>query len=105
VFHILLQPTFPFLAIQGGFSKWVTNGSKTTVMDIIGFLCVSLGSGTVQLHDSLCSRRACTCAETGFSSQNGDRALYTTEEQCSVVCFLRAKGLDVKDMHKEMFIA
>jgi hypothetical protein len=28
-------------------------------MDIIGFLCVSLGSSTVQLHDSLGSRRAC----------------------------------------------
>jgi hypothetical protein len=28
---------------------------------------------------------------------------YTTEEQCSVVCFLRAKGLTTKDIHKEMF--
>jgi hypothetical protein len=26
-----------------------------------------------------------------------------TKEQCSVVCFLRAKGLSAKDIHKEMF--
>jgi hypothetical protein len=43
-------------------------------MDVIGFLRVSLGSSTVQLHDSLGSRRACACSESGFSSQNGDRA-------------------------------
>jgi hypothetical protein len=29
------------------------NGSKTAVLDVIGFLCVSLGSSTVQFHDSL----------------------------------------------------
>jgi hypothetical protein len=40
-------------------------------MDLIGFLCVSLGSSTVQLHDRLGSRRLCTCQEAGFSSQNG----------------------------------
>jgi hypothetical protein len=27
----------------------------------------------------------------------------TTEEQHSVVCFLWAKGLNVKDIHKEIF--
>jgi hypothetical protein len=27
----------------------------------------------------------------------------TTEEQCSVSRFLRAKGLNAKDIHKEMF--
>jgi hypothetical protein len=52
----------------------VTNGSQTAVMDVTGFLCVSLGSSTVQLHDSLSSRRACVCSEDGFSNQNGDRA-------------------------------
>jgi hypothetical protein len=31
----------------------VTNGNKTDEMDVIGFLRVSLGSSTVQLHDSL----------------------------------------------------
>jgi hypothetical protein len=39
--------------IEGTVSKQVTNASKTVVMDVIGFLCVSLGSSTVQLHDSL----------------------------------------------------
>jgi hypothetical protein len=28
----------------------------------------------------------------------------TTKEQCSVVCFLWAKGLDAKDIHKQMFL-
>jgi hypothetical protein len=55
-------------------SKYVTNGSKTAVMDVMGFLCVSLGSSTVHLQDSLGSRRACACSEDGFSSQNGDSA-------------------------------
>jgi hypothetical protein len=31
-------------------------------MDVIGFY-VSLGSSTIQLHDSLGSRRACVCSE------------------------------------------
>jgi hypothetical protein len=52
--------------IRGRVSKQVTNGSKTAVMGVIGFLCVSLGSSTVQLHDSL--------GEVRFSSRNGDRA-------------------------------
>jgi hypothetical protein len=47
--------------IRGRVSKEVTNGSKTAVMHVIGFLCASLGSSTVQLHDSLGSRRACAC--------------------------------------------
>jgi hypothetical protein len=55
-------------------SKQVTNGSKTAVMDVIGFLYVSLGSSPVQFHDCLGRRRACACSEAGFSSQNGDNA-------------------------------
>jgi hypothetical protein len=47
---------------------------ESAVMDIIGFLCVSLGSSTVQLNDSLCSRRACAYSDVGFSRKNGDRA-------------------------------
>jgi hypothetical protein len=43
-------------------------------MDVIGFLCASLGSSTVQLHDRLGSRRSCACSEAGFSYQNGVRA-------------------------------
>jgi hypothetical protein len=54
------------------FSKQVTDESKTAVMHVIGFLCVSLGSSTVQFHESLRSRRTCLCSEAGFSSQNGD---------------------------------
>jgi hypothetical protein len=59
--------------IRGRVSKYVTNGSETAVVDVISFLFVSLGSSTIQLHDSLGSRRACACAEAGFNSQNGDR--------------------------------
>jgi hypothetical protein len=59
--------------IRGRVSKQITNGSKTVVVDVIGFLCVSLGSSTVQLHDSLGSRRVYACSEDGFSRQNGDR--------------------------------
>jgi hypothetical protein len=58
--------------IRGRVSEQVTNGSKTAVIDVIGFLCVSLSSSTFQLHDSLGSRRACACSEASFSSQNGD---------------------------------
>jgi hypothetical protein len=39
--------------IRGRISKLVTNGSKTVVMDVIGFLCVSLSGSRVQLHDGL----------------------------------------------------
>jgi hypothetical protein len=38
------------------------------------FLFVSLGSNTVQLHDSLGGKRACASSEAGFSSQNGEHA-------------------------------
>jgi hypothetical protein len=43
------------------------------VMDVIRFLCVSLGSSTVQLHCNVGSRRACACSKASFSTQNGDR--------------------------------
>jgi hypothetical protein len=56
-------------------------------MDVIGFLCVSLGSSTVQLYDSLGSRRACSCSEASFSSQNGDCASQQfMEPECSLPC-------------------
>jgi hypothetical protein len=72
-------------------------------MDVIGFLCGSLGNSTDQLHDSLGSRRACACSEAGFSSQNGDRAsvYYRKAEFCCA--FLWAKGLNAKYSNKEMF--
>jgi hypothetical protein len=53
--------------------KYVTNGSKAVVMDVIDFLCASLGSSTVQLHDSLGNKCASSSSEAGFSSQIGDR--------------------------------
>jgi hypothetical protein len=59
--------------MQRKVSKQVANGNKTAVMDVIGFLCVSLDSSTVQLHESLGSSRACAFSEAGVSSQNGDR--------------------------------
>jgi hypothetical protein len=51
----------------------LTLTKNTAVMDVIDFLCVTLGSSTVQLHDSLSSRRAFACSEAGFNSQIGDR--------------------------------
>jgi hypothetical protein len=74
--------------IRGRISKWVTNGSKTTVMDVIGFLCVSLGSSTVQIYDSLGRRRACPCSVAGFSSKMATvLEKCTTGEQRSVMDF------------------
>jgi hypothetical protein len=43
-------------------------------MDVIRFLCVSLGSSTDQLRDSPGNRRACPYSEASFSSQNSDHA-------------------------------
>jgi hypothetical protein len=62
------------LKIYEEVSKYATNGSKTAVMDVIGFLCVSLGSSTIQLHDSSDSRLACAYSEAGFCNQNCNRA-------------------------------
>jgi hypothetical protein len=54
------------------FKKIAVLCNKEPVMDVIGSLCVSLGSSTIHLHDSLGIRCACECTEAGFSSQNGD---------------------------------
>jgi hypothetical protein len=62
------------LQYRGRVSKQVTNGSKTAVMDVIGFLCVSLGSSTVQPRDTIGSRRAGAYSVAGFRNQNGSRA-------------------------------
>jgi hypothetical protein len=60
----------------GQYLKRVKRNGKTrrraNKEDMILF--VSLGSSTVQLHDSLGSRRACACSEAGSSSQNGGNA-------------------------------
>jgi hypothetical protein len=75
-------------------------------MDVIRVLCLSLGSSTVQLHDSLDGRRACACSKTGFSSENATAFKEcTTEEQRSPVrfLFLWEKERNAKDIHTEMF--
>jgi hypothetical protein len=59
--------------LGGRVSKYVTNGSKTAVIDVIGFLYISLGSSTVHIHGSLGSRRTYAYSDVGFSSQNGNR--------------------------------
>jgi hypothetical protein len=70
---------------------------KTAAMYVIGFLYVSLGSSTVQLHGSVGSRRACACSEAGFNSQNRDRSWRCTiEDHRSVV-------LIAKDINKYIF--
>jgi hypothetical protein len=66
----------------------------------MGFLCVPLGSSTVQLYDSLGSRRTCARSEAGFSSQNA-WVYYRRAESCCA--FLWAKWPNAKDIHKEMF--
>jgi hypothetical protein len=73
-------------------------------MDVRGF-CVSLGSSTVQLHDSVGSRRACACSEAGFNIQNGDRARgYTTEEQRSFVRFCGQKDSTQRIFIKKCYL-
>jgi hypothetical protein len=60
--------------VRGRVSKLFTNGSKTALKDVIGFICGSLSSSTVRLHDSVGSRCACAFSEAGFSSQNDGSA-------------------------------
>jgi hypothetical protein len=89
--------------VRGRVSKYVTNVSKTAVMDVISFLCVSLGSSTVQLHDSVGSRRACTCSGAGFCSQNRDRTSGVYCRKAAFCCmFCRQSGLNSKDIHKNV---
>jgi hypothetical protein len=55
-------------------------------MDVTGFLCVSVGSSTLQRHDSIGSRSVCACSEGGFSSKNGDRALGLYYRRIALFC-------------------
>jgi hypothetical protein len=74
-------------------------------MYVRGFLCVSLGSNTIQLHNSLGNRRACACSEASFSSKNCDCAwgvFYRRTAFC--YAFLWAKGFNAKDIHKKCFL-
>jgi hypothetical protein len=73
-------------------------------MDVIGSLCVSLGSSTIQRHDNLGSKRACACSDAGFSRKNGDSAWGVFYRRAAFCCaILWKKGLKAKDIHKEMF--
>jgi hypothetical protein len=56
------------------YAREVKNGNRTAVMNVIGFLYVSLCSSTFQLHDSLGNRLECANSGAGFGSQNGERA-------------------------------
>jgi hypothetical protein len=74
-------------------------------MDVIRFLFVSLGSSTVQPHDTLGRRRACASSEPGLSSPNGDRAWRVYYWRAAFSCaFLWAKGLNAKDIHKKSLL-
>jgi hypothetical protein len=74
-------------------------------MDVISFLCVSLGSSTVQLHDSIDSRRACYVQRL-VSVVKIATVLeeYTFEEQRSVVRFLWAKDSMQRIFIKKYFL-
>jgi hypothetical protein len=47
---------------------------RLAVMDVMGFIYVSLGSSTAQLHGSLGTRRVFAYSVAGFSSQIGYHA-------------------------------
>jgi hypothetical protein len=81
--------------------EWA-NSSK---IELISFLCPSLGSSTIQLHDNLGSRSACPCSKTGFSSQNGGHVggVYYRRAVSYCAFFCGEKGLNAKDIHSEMF--
>jgi hypothetical protein len=70
-------------------------------MDVMGFLCVSLGSSTIQLHDTLGSRRISVHRLVSVFKMV---AVFqsTMEQQCSAE-FLVGNILNTKDIHKEMF--
>jgi hypothetical protein len=70
-------------------------------MNVIDFLCVSLGSSTAQLHDGLGIGSECTFQKL-ISVVKMAIVLQEciTEEQRSVVHFLWAKVLTAKDIHK-----
>jgi hypothetical protein len=73
-------------------------------MDVTGFLCISLGSNTVQLCDGLGSRHPCHVQRlVSVVKMATVLQEYTTKEQCSLVHFLWSRGLNAKDIHKEMF--
>jgi hypothetical protein len=75
-------------------------------MDVIGFLCVSLGSSTVQLHDSLSTEaRALFQRLVSVVKLTTVFEEYITEQEfCFALLFLLTKGLNAKNIHKEIFL-
>jgi hypothetical protein len=69
-------------------------------MDIIVFLCVSLGSSTVKFYDSLSSRCTSACSEAGISSQNGDWTWGVYYRRAALLCVFRGQ----KDLIQRIFI-
>jgi hypothetical protein len=95
--------------IGGILGKYVTNGSKTAVMDVICFLCLLLRSST-----SLGMRRACACSEVGFSSQNCDCAWGVFYRRAAFCCAFsmgkrtKCKGCSLRNvscLRWEVFVA
>jgi hypothetical protein len=71
----------------------------------MGFLCVTLGSSTIQFHDSVGNRWTCAYSVACFSSKNGERAWGEYYRRATFCCafFLWARGLNTKEIRKQMF--
>jgi hypothetical protein len=65
-------------------------------MDVTFLLFVSLGSSTVQLHDTLGNTRACACSEAGSGRQNGDRVEDVLPNNSVLLCVFMAKMTQCK---------
>jgi hypothetical protein len=88
--------------LRGRVGKLVTNGSKTAVMDVTGFLCVSLGSSTLQLHDNPGSEvHAHVQRLVSVVRMQTVLGEYTTGQQRSVVHFF---FVGKKDSMQRIFI-
>jgi hypothetical protein len=73
-------------------------------MDVIGFLCVPLGSSTVQLHDSLGSTRAAHVQKLVSVVKMATVLECILLKSSVLLCiFLWAKGPNAKDIHTEIF--
>jgi hypothetical protein len=69
---IIKGPSDPLCLLY--YEEKLVNRSQFEIKQLMGFLCVLLGSSRVQLQNSLGNRRTCDCYEAAFSSPNGDRA-------------------------------
>lgn len=100
IHYILTQKWLAENSYKGTVSKQVTNASQTAY----GFLCVSLGSSTIQLHDSIGNRLANSSSETSFGSQNDDRAWGVYYRKVAfVVRLFVGKILTPKNIHNYIF--